>query len=150
MKTAVNYPDESSSAAPSRSFARYFPAIVRILLGASLLIFGLNGFFNFMPPPKTPLPEGAMTFVTALAKSGYMMQLIAVTQLVVGALLVANRFVPFAILLLAPFLVNSLAFHLFLERSGLVMSAVFCALEIYLAWVYRRAYAPLFVARTSP
>jgi uncharacterized membrane protein YphA (DoxX/SURF4 family) len=149
MKAVVNYPEEASST-NSRSFARYFPAIARILMGLSLLVFGLNGFLNFMPPPKTPLPEGAMTFVTALVKSGYMMKLIAVTQLVVGALLVVNRFVPLAILLLAPFLVNSLAFHLFLERSGLVMSMVFCALELYLAWVYRRAYAPLFVARTGP
>jgi uncharacterized membrane protein YphA (DoxX/SURF4 family) len=150
MKAAVNYPDEASPAAPSRSFARYLPAIARILMGVPLLVFGLNGFFNFIPPPKTPLPEGAMAFATALAKSGYMMQLIAVTQLVVGALLVVNRFVPLAILLLAPFLVNSLAFHLFLERSGLGMAVVFAALEVYLAWVYRRAYAPLFVARTGP
>jgi putative oxidoreductase len=149
MKAAVNYPDEAPPATPSRSFARYLPAIVRILLGLLLLVFGLNGFLNFIPPPKAPLPEGAAAFATALMKSGYMMQLIALTQLVVGVLLLANRFVPLALLLLAPFLVNSLCFHIFLEHSGLPMSCVFAALELYLVWVYRRAYAPLFVARAG-
>lgn len=111
------------SVAQPRSFTRFIPATVRVLMGLPLVVFGLNGFLNFIPPPATPLPEGATLFVGALFKSGYMMQLVAGTQLVAGALLLANRFVPLALALLAPFLVNSLAFHLVLEPSGLVMAA---------------------------
>ena len=88
-----------------------------------------------------------MNFVGALANSGYMMQLIAVTQLVVGVFLLANRFVPLALVLFAPFIVNSVAFHVFLERSGLVMSLIFLALELYLAWHYRAAFKPLLTAK---
>ncbi len=126
----------------------YIPAIARILLGLPLLVFGLNGFLNFYSPPSTPMPEEAMAFVGALMASGYMMKLIACTHLVVGALLVINRFVP--LVLFAPFIVNSIAFHLFLEPSGLAVAGVFLALELYLAWAYRAAYRPLFIARTSP
>jgi putative oxidoreductase len=104
---------------------------------------------NFIPPPSTPLPEGAMAFLGALVQSGYLMQLIAVTHLQVGALLVLNRFVPLALVLFAPFIVNSLAFHVFLERSGLPMAIVFLALELYLAWVYRHAYRLMLVARVN-
>jgi hypothetical protein len=129
---------------------RYLPPIARILLGLPLLVFGLNGFLNFIPPPSTPLPEGATAFVGALVQSGYMFQMIAVTHLLVGALLVLNRFVPLALALFAPFIVNSIAFHVFLERSGLPMAIVFLAFELYLVWVYRHAYRPMLKARVSP
>ncbi len=130
--------------------ARYLPTVARYLMGLPLLVFGLNGFFNFIKPPSTPMPEKAMAFAGALMNSGYMMQLIAVTLLIVGLLLVVNRFVPLALVLFAPFILNSILFHIFLERSGLPMAGVFLLLELYLAWVYRAAYKPLLTARATP
>lgn len=134
----------------TRSFTRHFPVIARLLMGLPLLVFGLNGFLNFIPPPPTPLPAGAAAFAGALVNSGYMMQLIGTTQFVVGAMLVSNRFVPLAVALFAPFIVNSIAFHAFLEPSGLPMAAVFLALELYLAWAYRPAYRAMLAARVTP
>lgn len=139
----------AANAHPKKSFTRFLPAIARILLGLPLVIFGLNGFLNFIQPPPEPLPEKATAFAMALMESGYMLPLIGATMLVSGVLLVINRFVPLALVLMAPFFVNSVLFHLFLERSGLPMAAIFCALELYLAWVYRKAYQPLFVARAA-
>jgi len=118
-------------------------------MGAPLIIFGLNGFLNFIPPPTTPMPENAMQFLGALVNSGYMMPLIGATHLFVGTLLVFNRWVPLALVVFAPFMVNSVAFHLFLERSGLPMAVIFVGLLLYLAWVYRGAYRPLFQTRAS-
>jgi hypothetical protein len=132
------------------SFNRFFPAIARILMGLPLFVFGLNAFFNFIPQPKTPMSAGAMAFAGALFNSGYMMQLIGATQLIVGAMLVSNRFVPLALALFAPFMVNSIAFHLFLAPTGLPMAAVFLALELYLAWAYRQAYRTMLAARVTP
>jgi len=147
MNTDAAYQQDAAEKRRGKSFARYLPAAARILLGLPLLVFGLNGFLNFIPPPSTPLPEGAAAFAGALVQSGYMMQLIAATHLIVGVLLVVNRFVPLALALFAPFIVNSIAFHVFLERSGLPMAIVFLALELYLAWVYRRAFQPMLAAR---
>ena len=144
---------QSSPAAPSRSsksITRHVPTVARILLGLPLVVFGLNGFFNFIPPPPTPLPEAAMEFAGALVNSGYMMPLIGATHLFVGVLLLINRWVPLALVVLAPFLVNSVAFHLFLERSGLPMALVFTAFELYLAWVYRKSFRPLFETPARP
>lgn len=144
-----------SAAASSRaqhtspSFTRFLPPIARFLLGLPLVVFGLNGFFNFIPQPEVVMPEKALNFATALAESGYMMPLIGLTLLVSGLLLVLNRFVPLALLFLAPFFVNSLCFHLFLEHSGLPPAIVFSALVVYLAWVHRAAYRPLFQARAQ-
>jgi hypothetical protein len=146
--TAHTAPNPGLTDAPkAKSFTRHFPAVARILMGLPLVVFGLNAFLNFIPPPSTPLPAGAAAFAGALFNSGYMMQLIGATQLAVGGLLLANRFVPLALVLFAPFMVNSIAFHVFLEHSGLPMAAVFLALELYLAWVYRAAYRPLLAAK---
>ena len=151
MTTHITTPHSVETAGlPAKSFTRHFPTVARILMGLPLIVFGLNGFFNFIPPPPTPLPEGAAAFAGALFKSGYMMQLIGTTQLIVGVFLLTNRFVPLALVLFAPFMVNSIAFHVFLEHSGLPMAMVFLALELYLAWVYRRAYRPLLAARVTP
>ena len=70
-----------------KSFCCYLPHIARVLMGLGFFVFGLNGFLNFIPPPKTPMPEGAAAFAGALMKTGYMFQMIAGTQLLVGVLL---------------------------------------------------------------
>ena len=133
-----------------RSFTRFFPAIARVLLGLPLFASGLFGLLNLTPQPTTPLPEGAMAFAEALVKTGYMLQLIFITQLTVGALLLTNRFVPLALVLFAPFIVNSILFHSYLEHTGLPIAAIFLLLELYLAWQYRQSYAALLTARAKP
>lgn len=143
MKTDVTYHAGETEGRTTKPFTRHSLIVARLLMGFPLLVFGLNGFFNFIPQPTTPLPEGAAAFAGALMKSGYMMQLIGATQLIAGMLLVLNRFVPLALALFAPFIVNSIAFHIFLEHSGLPMAAVFLVLEVYLAWAYRNAYRPM-------
>ena len=125
---------------------RHLPTVARILLGLVFFVFGLNGFLNFMPQPKEALPE----LITVMIKSGYMFPLIAGTQVVVGALLLLNRFVPLALALIAPVIVNIFAFHLFLVPSGIVVAIVVSLLEIYLAWSYRKCFRPMLAARTAP
>lgn len=150
MNPPTMSPTDQATAPQSKPFTRHIPTVARILMGLPLVVFGLNCYLNFIPPPPTPMAEGAMAFAGALMKTGYMMQLIGTTQLIVGVLLLADRFVPLALALFAPFIVNSIAFHLFLERSGLGMAGVFLALELYLAWTYRRAYGPMLAARVTP
>jgi len=96
------------------------------------------------------MAEGAKAFSTALAQTGYMMPMIGLVLSVSGALLVINRFVPLALLLLAPFFVNSLLFHGFLEHSGLVPAGIFTALELALAWAYRGTFCAVLRARNAP
>ena len=134
----------------SSNLVRRLTTTARILLGLPLFVFGLNFFLNFIPQPKMELPAGAVAFSTALMNTGYMMSMIGATLLSVGALLLCNRFVPLALALFAPFIVNSLCFHIFLERSGLPMAIIFAAFELYLAWAYRAAFRPMLAARVAP
>ena len=129
--------------------AQLLPCIARILLGLVFFVFGLNGFLNFMPQPRE-MPEGAVSLFGAFQKTGYMMPLIFGTQVVVGALLLLNRFVPLALALIAPVIVHIVAVHLFIVPSGLPVAVVVLALELYLAWVYRKSYQPMLVMRATP
>ena len=119
----------------------------RLVLGAIFTVFGLNGFLHFLPMPA---PTGlAAVYMGGLAASGYMFPLIKGTEVVAGALLLGNRYVPLALTILAPVVVNILAFHLFLAPSGLVIPLVAAALGIYLATTQRAIFAPFFQARST-
>jgi len=129
--------------------ARRLTTVTRVLLGLIFFVMGLNGFLFFLPPPAS-MPKGAMDFSVALVGTGYMMPLVMGTQVVSGALLLANRYVPLALAVLAPVIVNIVALHAFLMPSGLPMAGVVFALELYLAWSYRAVYRSMLAARVSP
>lgn len=108
----------------------------QLILGLIFFVFGLNKFLHFMAPPELPADAGA--FMGALVDSGYFFSMLAVVEIVGGALLLVRRFVPLALLLLAPVVVNILAFHLALAPSGLPIAVVLVALEGYLGFVVHR------------
>ncbi len=123
------------------------PAVVRILLGLTFFVFGLNGFLQFLPQP--PMPAAAAAFIGGLASAGYFFPLLKGTEVVVGLLLLTNRFVPLALTLVAPIIVNIAMFHLFLV-PGAGMVVFLLTSEIYLAWAYRDAFRGLLAARNAP
>jgi hypothetical protein len=123
--------------------------IARYLLGGAFVLFGLNGFLQFLPAPPPP-PPAALSFASALQATGYMFPLIKGTEVIAGLLLLGNRFVPLALTLLAPVLVNILAFHVFLAPAGLLLPFVLLAAELVLAWSYRDAFVPMLRARVAP
>jgi putative oxidoreductase len=118
--------------------------IARVLLGLVFVTFGLNGFLNFihMPPP-TGL---AGQFLGVLFVSHYLVPIFAF-QLVGGALLLANRFVPLALALLAPVIVNILIFHCLMAPEGLPLASITTLLWVVVFISKRSAFAGLFVAR---
>jgi uncharacterized membrane protein YphA (DoxX/SURF4 family) len=136
--------------AKPKSFTRHIPSIARIIMGLMFFVFGLNGFLNFIPQPKDAMPEAATAFAGALMNTGYMFPLIAGTQLLVGVLLLLNRFVPLALALLAPIIVGIITFHLFLAPKGSGMAILVLVLELYLAWAYRSAFRPMLAMRVTP
>jgi uncharacterized membrane protein YphA (DoxX/SURF4 family) len=133
-----------------KSFARYLPLIARILLGVMFFVFGLNGFLNFIPQPKEPMPAGAVAFAGALKGTGYVFPLIVGTQFIVGSLLLLNLFVPLALALIAPIIVGIVTFHAFLAPSSMAIAIVVLVLELYLAWAYGSAFRPMLAMRTAP
>jgi len=120
--------------------------IARLLLGLIAVVFGLNGFLNFLN--MGPMPSGlAGQFIGALALSHYFW-VVAGLQVVGGALLLVNRFVPLALVLLGPVIVNILLYHLFLNISGIGLAIVVAILWFIVFYGHRQYFSGIFVQRT--
>ena len=130
------------------SAGRIVTAIVRVLLGLMFLVFGLNGFLNFMPAPKD-LPPDVITVSTGLMKGGYM-AVVSAAEILVALLLLTNRFVPLALALLAPVVVGIITFHIAVSPATIIPGLVVLLMELYLAWAYRGAFRPMLRAKVSP
>jgi uncharacterized membrane protein YphA (DoxX/SURF4 family) len=127
---------------------RFLPTVTRLFLGLVFTVFGLNGFFHFLPmPPMAASP--AATLVGAFLHSGYLMQLVFATELLAGMLFLTGRFVPLALAVIAPVIVNIVAFHLFLAPAGRGLAFAVLASELALAWSHRAAFAPMLAARAT-
>ena len=118
----------------------------RVLLGGIMAFASISYFFNLIPVPTEPMPDAVTAFTGGLAAAGYMLPLIKGTELVAALLLLSNRFVPLALALLAPVVVNIVAFHVALAPAGVVMALVVLALEVGLAIAHRDAYRPMLKA----
>jgi uncharacterized membrane protein YphA (DoxX/SURF4 family) len=120
--------------------------IARILLGLIFVVFGLNGFLNFLS--MGPMPTGlAGQFIFALVLSHYFW-VVAALQIAGGALLLANRFVPLALVLLGPVIVNIICYHVFLNLSGAVPSVVVTVLWLIVFYGKQQYFSGIFAQRT--
>ncbi|MGO9339166.1 MAG: hypothetical protein ACLPY1_16850 [Terracidiphilus sp.] len=121
--------------------------IARYLMGVIFLVFGLNGFLHFMP---MPLPPGvAGQFFMALGVSHYFV-VVFLLQLIAAVLLLAGRYVPLALAIIAPVVVNILCYHAFMAPSGLPMAVILSVLWLLAATNVRSAFAGLFQKSGSP
>lgn len=116
----------------------------RLVMGVIFVVFGLNGFLQFLPMP--PLPEKAMAMMGGLGASGYFFPFLKITEIVTGALLLVNKFVPLALTILAPVVLNIFLFHAFLDPSGLAMPIFLVIDLLFLAYVHRDAYSKILKA----
>ena len=111
--------------------------VARYLLGIVFLVFGLNGFFHFIPqPPPTGL---ALQFLVAVSASHFMAAVFAV-QLIGGVLLLLNRYVPLALVLLSAVIFNIVVFHVTMAPSGLPLALVTVVLWLLVAASVRPAF----------
>ena len=117
----------------------------RIFLGLIFTVFGLNGFFQFLPPP--PLTDSAQAMMGALMDTGYFMPFLKMVEILSGILLLVNVLAPLAVVILTPVIIQITLFHLFLAPSGLLIPIILIVLWAILVkgfWFY---YEKLFTIK---
>src|SRR4029453_4985901 len=120
--------------------------VARLLLGLIGVVFGLNGFLNFLN--MGPMPSGlAGQFIGALAQSHYFW-VVAALQVAGGALLLVNRFVPLGLVLLGPVIVNIILYHLFIFPSGIGLPIGVVILWLIVFYAHRQNFSGIFAQRT--
>ena len=127
------------------------PLIARIILGLIFFTADLAGLLNLAPPPKD-LPENMKTFMAGMMATQYFFPLLKSTETICGLLLISGFFVPLALVVLAPIIINIFLTHLFMAPDGLILATVIGALEIYLAFFaspYKEVIRPLFAPKPA-
>jgi putative oxidoreductase len=118
--------------------------VARILMGLIFFFFGLNGFFPFI---KAPMPTGlAGQFLMALFQSHYVWFVCAL-QIMGGVLMLMNRYVPLALTLLGPLIVNIILYHLLLNPAAAQLAVVVTIGWLFLFYRYRQHFSGLFVQK---
>lgn len=120
----------------------------RYLLGLIFLVFGLNGFLHFIPIPPPPPASPAAMFMGSIFMTGFFV-LVYLLQIVPAVLLLAGRYVPLALTLIAPVIVNILCFHAFMAPSGLPMAVIVTILWVLTFLGVRSAFAGIFQQRAT-
>jgi hypothetical protein len=121
---------------------------VEIAFGAVFLTSAIAAMLGKTPPPSTP---AAAAMWRGLAASGYFLPLLIAVQATAGLMLVAGRLVPMALALLAPVVVEIVAYRLFAAGGGmLAVSLALLAAEVWLAWRYRAAFSTVPAGRSPP
>jgi putative oxidoreductase len=123
-------------------------AVARILLGLVFFAAGLSGFLLFAHPPAQP-PGLAGQFQDVFFRSGWVLFVDGV-ELLAGALLLANRYVPLALAMLAAVIANITVFHVTMAPAGLPVVAVLIVLWTIIVMRHRSSFAPLLAARPAP
>lgn len=118
--------------------------VSRIVLGLAFTVFGLNGFLHFIPAP--PPPENVANFVGALVNSGYLFQFIKGTETVTGLMILLGWQVPIALIILAPVMVNIVAFHFFMTGPTSIIGIPLglALLQMFVAWTYKEKFIGIF------
>jgi putative oxidoreductase len=117
--------------------------IARILLGLLFFVFGLNNILHFL---KMAPPTGdAGTYMQILVSHNFM-TFVGLLMVIAGLLLLVGRYVPLALVILGPILVNILLYHALLDPKGVINGIIATILELFLIWAYRLSFRGLFDA----
>ena len=115
--------------------------IVRVLMGLLFLFASSAFFFKFVPQPE--LKGIAKAFMEGVGATRYFMPLMMGTQLVCGLAFLLGRFVPLATVVIFPVTLNILLYHAFVDPAGLPVAIALILGNLFLAYAYRKNYAPL-------
>ena len=118
----------------------------RWLLGIAFVVFGADGFLHVLPIPAARPP--AERFIAAVIETGYLFPMVKCIEIAAGLLLLANRRVPLALVLLAPLLVVIGSLHVALNPPGIPLVVILVGLHGFLVARHWPSFRPL-VAPTA-
>jgi hypothetical protein len=116
--------------------------VARILLGLAFTVAGLSGFILSFTSGPPAMPGLAGQFQTAIFQSHWVLFIDGV-QFVSGLLLLANRYVPLALITSAGILYNILVFHITMMPLGIFPGLILTVCWFFIALPLKERFAPL-------
>lgn len=116
-------------------------SIAAVVLGLLMIVFGLNKLVPFLPMPA-PTPE-EMKIFSAFLTLGWVLPLVAITEIAGGLLLVLPRTRALGAIVLLPVMTGIIVHHLVHAPATLLMPLVLFAINIAVIAVNSRRYLPM-------
>lgn len=115
---------------------------LRIILGVFLIGYALNQFFHFLPTSYGDMPEDAKDFIDATV---IYLPILYVFEIILGLLLIFNKWTAFVLLVLFPLSVTFLIFNISNQDLSDAWPALIVAiLNFTLLLFEKEKYKPLF------
>ncbi len=115
--------------------------VVSLLFGLMMINSGLNKFLNYMPMPE--VPEAAGNLMYAFVQSGWLFPLVALAEIIGGALFISNKFRALGAIVILPITVGVLLFNVVLAPSGIIIAIILFAINIWVIVENRNNYLPM-------
>ena len=116
---------------------------VRVLFGLFMLVFGINKFMNFLPPPEVAGDGGILMDI--YIRSGFL-KIIGVLEIVFGLLLIVGKFVPLSLTILIAIMANAAIFNILHDLPNVGPAAISLLMGLFLVFMYRDEFDDLFAA----
>ncbi len=117
--------------------------VLSLLFGLMFINAGLNKFLNYMPMPEN-LPEKMMKAMTAFTEIGWLMPLVGAVEALGGLLIIIPKTRALGALMIFPIMVGIVLTNIVQDSSGLPIAGVFSTILIWIMFVNKEKYAPLF------
>ena len=124
-----------------------FDKTIKYILCLLMILMGVNHFVPVLP--AAPLSTNAAEFLESMAKTEYLIPLIALFEIVCGLLLLNRNTTPLGAILLFPFTLNLFLFNLFMNPSTVWISGLIFLSNLYLIYRNRDFYSPLIFSITN-
>lgn len=115
--------------------------VISVLLGLMMVNSGFNKFFNYMPMPDIA-PE-ALEVMTSFFNTGWLMQLVAVAEIVGGVLFAIPKLRALGAVVLFPIIVGIVLFHGVNDPANVGMSFVFLGINVWAILENKSKFVPL-------
>lgn len=119
--------------------------LIRMLVGATLVLFGLNDLMELF---EVDYGSKANAFLQDMEGSGYLQEVRGGLLILCGIMFVIARWVPLALILFAPIILNILVFHAFLAPTKIAAAAALGVAQVFLAYCYWPYFRSVFVMNT--
>lgn len=117
---------------------------IQVIAGLMLVVFGLNGFLQFIPMPQPPVEMGK--YLGALFATGFIFPIVSIVELLAGLAFLINRFAPLMAVILMPIMLNAFLSHLFLDLEGIGGSMILLIATIIVMLKNKDRYKEIFKA----
>lgn len=115
---------------------------LRVILGLFLIIYALNKFFHFIPSSYGQMPENAEEFLDSTV---ILLPYLYIFEIVIGLLLILNKWSALLYIILFPLTVSFLIFSFINKDFSDMWPALFVAVfNIILLFSEKEKYKPLF------